>query len=174
MNDGHFFDVMMHDSGDDSLSISYESRWTHNFCDVAAICKEYNLTAYAEFDENGCDYHGSCDYSNDGTYKESFISEYFFREVEYNYETDMYEYREGEWENVNDLIDDEYLSWVKELLTDSDDNDIDTIMQISGSWIEAAVGQHESADAVVQLLLSMDVQNVKLGTVLYKSIIKSN
>jgi hypothetical protein len=139
---------------------------------VAEICREFNLTASAEFEEPSCDIYGSCEYKSDGTFKESVISEYFFQEVEFNCDTDMYDYRGGEWSYVDDLIQDEYLTWVKEWVTGADKDSAEVLMQISDSWIERAVGSHENAEGIVRLLTSEDKQNVELGITLYNSIVK--
>lgn len=170
--DGYFFDITLHDSSE-GLTIGYESKWVHNFGDVAAICKEFNLIAHSEFEEPGIDYYGKCDYQSDGTFEEFFVSEFFFQEVEFNYETDQYDYRGGSWDYVDDLIQDEYFAWLKELLQTSDKDTAEIVMQISDSCLKQAVGtSHEDAEAIVRLITSTDVENVMLGLTFYNSIIK--
>jgi hypothetical protein len=169
--DSYFFDILIHDgSSENVLTLTYDSKWTHNFGDVAEICKEFNLTANAEFGEPSNDYYGECDYNADGTYRESFISEAFLSEVEYNYDTDVREYRGGEWEYIDDLIQDEYLPWVKELIESAYDDDAETFMTISSDYISRAVGNKDNAKQLIQLLTSRDIPSIKLGLILYKTI----
>lgn len=170
--DGYFFDVVQHESQDVCLSLTYESKWDHNYGDVAAICKEFGLTAHAEFEEPSNNYYGECDYYADGTFKKSLISQYFFAEVEFSYETDQYEYRGGSWDYVDNLIQDEYLPWVKELLQNSDRDTADTVMNISENWLRRAVGNYEDAEAIIRLLTSTDIENVMLGLTFYNTIVK--
>lgn len=111
IKDGYFFDLYSHGIEHEELSISYETRWSPNLDDLALLCKEFGVDADTEFDEGGCDVHGTANVYSDGTYVDEYVEQAFLDKIEWNEMSDLYTYNGKEYEIKQEIIDFEYKNW---------------------------------------------------------------
>jgi hypothetical protein len=111
LQDGYFFDIYSNGIEHGELSISYETRWSPNLDDLSILCKEFEVDAETEFDEGGCDVHGTANVYSDGTYVDEYVEQAFLDLIEYDMDTDLYSFNGKEYEIKQEIIDFEYKNW---------------------------------------------------------------
>jgi hypothetical protein len=111
LQDGYFFDILNHGIEQGELSISYDTKWTPNLDDLSILCKEFEVDAETEYDEGGCDVHGTANVYSDGTYVDEYVEHEFLDLIEYDMDTDLYTYNGKEYEIKQEIIDFEYKNW---------------------------------------------------------------
>ena len=166
----YFFDVYIAEDSDDYINIRYESKWDHNKDDVAAVCKEFNLTAEASFDEEGNNIIGTCLFKSDGTYECDYVSPLFFYEIEWSEKEEAYEYRGNWWNYLKELVDDMYQKWVYEMV---ETMNMRAVISISDVRIKESVNKkihnEQDAEKLSSYICSVDHENVELGLLLLKN-----
>ena len=111
LQDGYFFDILNHGIEHGELSISYDTGWSPNLDDLSILCKEFEVDAETEFDEGGCDVHGTANVYSDGTYVNEYVEQAFLDLIEWDMDTDLYTYNGKEYEVKQEIIDFEYQKW---------------------------------------------------------------
>jgi hypothetical protein len=111
LQDGYFFDIFNNGIEQGELSISYDTRWSPNLDDLSILCKEFEVDAETEFDEGGCDVHGTANVYSDGTYVDEYVEQAFLDLIEYDMDTDLYSFNGKEYEIKQEIIDFEYKKW---------------------------------------------------------------
>jgi hypothetical protein len=69
------------------------------------------VDAETEFDEGGCDVHGTANVYSDGTYVDEYVEQAFLDLIEYDMDTDLYSFNGKEYEIKQEIIDFEYKKW---------------------------------------------------------------
>jgi hypothetical protein len=111
IQDGYFFDLYSNGIEHEELTISYETRWSPNLDDLAVLCKEFGVDAETEFNEPGCQVHGTAKVYSNGTYLTEFVEEEFLDLIEYDITTDLYTYNGEDYGVFEEIIEDHYSTW---------------------------------------------------------------
>ena len=111
VQDGYFFDLYSYGIEHEELRVLYETRWSPNLDDLALLCKEFGVDAETEFNEPGCEVHGTANVYSDGTYTEECVEQEFLDLIEYDICTDLYTYNGEEYEVFEEIIEDHYSTW---------------------------------------------------------------
>jgi hypothetical protein len=111
VKDGYFFDLYSNGIEHEELTISYGTRWSPNLDDLALLCKEFGVDAETEFNEPGCEVHGTANVYSDGTYAEEYVEQEFLDLIEWDMDSDLYTYNGEEYEVFEEIIEDHYSTW---------------------------------------------------------------
>ena len=111
VKDGHFFDLYNYGIEHEELRVLYETRWSPNLDDLALLCKEFGVDAETEFNEPGCQVHGTANLYSDGTYAEECVEQEFLDLIEWDMDTSLYTYNGEEYEVFEEIIEDHYSTW---------------------------------------------------------------
>jgi len=111
VKDGYFFDLYNNGIEHEELTIFYETRWSPNLDDLAVLCKEYGVDAETEFNESGCQVHGTAKVYSDGTYTDEYVEQEFLDSIEWDEETNLYIYDGVGYEVMHEIIEDHYSTW---------------------------------------------------------------
>lgn len=83
--------------------IEFESKWSHpNLTDIAVDCK---ATLKLWVVESGSGIYGKETFYKDGSVKSEFLKSKDFKEYQFNYKSDYYEFRGEEFECEEDILE---------------------------------------------------------------------
>ena len=108
IKDGYFFGIWV-DTENNPPSYQYDTRWSPNVLDVQAIAEHYNVSFVLEYEELGNDIFGKTTY-NHLTKKliEKNLSDDDFAEIEFDFDNDVYTFREETDETERNFLEQLY------------------------------------------------------------------
>lgn len=111
IEDGFFFSVDLSEQANNSINLSYQTRWAPNLLDLAKVCKKFGLEAECEYNEGGMQIYGSANIDAEGNIYDEQIPQEFLALIECNVDTDVYTYEGEEYECYEEAIEDNYKKW---------------------------------------------------------------
>jgi len=86
--------------------ISYETKWSDNVVDLVTIADHYGVSFEVEYQESGCNIYGKASYNHKTKeLKQTDLDDSDFEQFGMNEEGDIYFFRDKEYECETDILD---------------------------------------------------------------------
>lgn len=102
--DGYMFDISINETETDSLSITFESKWSPLPDDMLRIAQFLNVDFEYTYDESGMELYGKCIYS-DGELRSVELDQEQIDSCKYPCEEPDEDYQEIDYDKLYDLLD---------------------------------------------------------------------